>query len=64
MAFLLLHGTKGWCPPLPLFRSYGVRTRSEIEREKYALKYLRGDFETASKQGRFGQSSLVNTVDR
>jgi hypothetical protein len=23
----------------------GVRTRAEIDREKYALKFLRGDFE-------------------
>ena len=24
----------------------GIRTRSEIDREKYALKILRGDFQT------------------
>jgi len=45
MGFLLLHGTQGWCPPLPLLRRAGVRTRSEIDREKYALKFLRGDFD-------------------
>ena len=35
---LLQHGLQGWCPPLPVLRRLGVRTRSEIDREKYALK--------------------------
>src|SRR5688572_22691269 len=42
--FLFQHATQGWCPPLPVLRRLGVRTRSEIDREKYALKMLRGDF--------------------
>jgi hypothetical protein len=45
LGFLLLHGIQGWCPPLPVLRRAGVRTRSEIDREKFALKYLRGDFD-------------------
>lgn len=45
MSFLLQHAVQGWCPPVPLFRRLGVRTREEIDREKYALKVLRGDFE-------------------
>jgi len=44
LGFLLLHGIEGWCPPVPVFRRLGVRTRREIERERYALKALRGDF--------------------
>ena len=44
LGFLFMHGTQGWCPPLPLLRRMGVRTRREIDREKYALKQLRGDF--------------------
>lgn len=44
-AFLLQHAVQGWCPPLPVFRWLGVRTRKEIDLEKYALKALRGDFE-------------------
>jgi hypothetical protein len=44
LAFLLWHATKGWCPPLPVLRRLGVRTRREIERERFVLKYLRGDF--------------------
>lgn len=43
--FLMQHAVQGWCPPVPLFRRLGVRTREEIEREKYALKVLRGDFD-------------------
>lgn len=48
LGFLLLHATSGWCPPLPVLRRMGVRTRGEIEREKFVLKYLRGDFEGLS----------------
>ncbi len=42
--FLLQHAVRGWCPPLPLLRRLKVRTRSELDQEKYALKALRGDF--------------------
>ena len=44
-AFLFQHAIQGWCPPVPIFRRLGVRTRDEINREKYALKALRGDFD-------------------
>jgi len=43
--FLFQHAVQGWCPPVPVLRRLGVRTRGEIDREKYALKALRGDFE-------------------
>jgi hypothetical protein len=43
--FFFQHATQGWCPPLPVFRRMGVRTRREINREKYAMKALRGDFD-------------------
>jgi hypothetical protein len=48
--FFFQHATQGWCPPLPVFRAMGVRTRREIDREKYALKALRGDFDRGSAQ--------------
>jgi len=38
LTFLLQHGVQGWCPPLPILRRMGIRTRGEIDREKYALK--------------------------
>jgi hypothetical protein len=41
---VLLHALTGWYPLLPLFRRMGVRTAREIQRERYALKALRGDF--------------------
>lgn len=44
LAFLTQHATTGWCPPVPVFRRVGVRTRGEIDQEKFALKALRGDF--------------------
>jgi hypothetical protein len=42
--FLLQHALQGWCPPLPVFRRLGVRTATEINEERMALKALRGDF--------------------
>ena len=33
-----------WGAPLPILRKLGFRTRVEIEKEKYALKAIRGDF--------------------
>ncbi len=44
LGFLTQHAITGWCPPVPIFRRIGVRTRAEIDQEKYALKALRGDF--------------------
>lgn len=42
--FLLQHALQGWCPPMAVFRRLGVRTATEIDHERYALKVLRGDF--------------------
>ena len=44
--FFMQHALQGWCPPLPVFRRIGFRTQYEIERERYALKAVRGDFGT------------------
>lgn len=41
--FLLQPGIQGWCPPVPVFRRLGVRTRQEIMREYYTLRAPRGD---------------------
>jgi hypothetical protein len=50
-AMVLLHGTHGWYPLLPLFRRLGVRTRNEIDQERYALKAIRGDFHALPPAG-------------
>jgi hypothetical protein len=49
LSFLLMHAVQGWCPPVPVLRRFGIRTRSEIDREKFALKVLRGDFQDVSR---------------
>lgn len=49
--FLLQHAVQGWCPPLPIFRRMGVRTQTEIDHERYALKALRGDFREVQNGG-------------
>lgn len=47
---LLQYAVQGWCPPVSILRRLGFRTRQEIDLEKYALKALRGDFDTISSQ--------------
>lgn len=60
MGFLLQHAIQGWCPPVPIFRRLGFRTRGEIDREKFALKALRGDFR--SPAGEFSPKPRAKTV--
>jgi hypothetical protein len=43
-SFFLVHGLRGWDPRIRPLRRLGARTRSEIDRELYALKAARGDF--------------------
>ncbi len=47
-SLLLLHNLHGGYPLLPLFRRLGFRTAHEIARERYALKALRGDFQSVN----------------
>jgi hypothetical protein len=51
LPFLFQHAVQGWCPPIPIFRRRGVRTRREIDAEKFALKALRGDFAEVERNG-------------
>lgn len=54
-AMLFLHATQGWYPLLPIFRRLGLRSRNEIDHERYALKAMRGDFSkvgSTESQGR------------
>lgn len=37
IGFLMVHATAGWCPPVPLLRRLGFRTKTEIEAERFAL---------------------------
>jgi len=58
--FLAQHALQGWCPPVPLFRRLGFRTEREIDRERYALKALRGDFKDLQRDG---ESTSLDQVD-
>ena len=62
-AFFLQHALQGWCPPIPLLRRLGVRTQSEIDEEKYALKALRGDFRGVP-QGQAGSQQALEAARR
>ena len=48
---LLVHGLLGFGPLAALARAAGVRTRKEIDLEKFALKGLRGDFSRIPHEG-------------
>lgn len=48
--FLLQYALLGWAPPIYFLRKFGIRTKQEIDVEKYALKALRGDFDDLSSQ--------------
>lgn len=48
LLFFIWHAFQGWCPPIPILRFFKIRTRPEIDREKYALKAMRGDFKDLS----------------
>jgi hypothetical protein len=61
--FLLQHAVQGWCPPVPVLRKFGVRTRLEIEQERYALKILRGDFDdTIKSEGNVDVKDFVRSL--
>ena len=62
LAFLFLHAVQGWCPPIPVLRRFGIRTREEIERERYALKALLGDFEDVTKAPDRAGSALAGVT--
>lgn len=47
--FLFQHAVQGWCPPLPIIRRLGVRTPEEINCEKFAIKFIKGDFDGNTK---------------
>lgn len=44
-SFLFQHAIQGWCPPVPVLRRMGFRTTEEIEAERYALRFVSGDFD-------------------
>jgi len=62
LGFLLSHAIQGWCPPVPALRALGVRTRAEIDREKYALKVVRGDFQEVAAPASFRENPVAEVL--
>lgn len=60
--FLLQHALQGWCPPVPVLRRLGFRTRAEIDRERYALKVVRGDFDGLEQVARVEDEQKVHRI--
>jgi hypothetical protein len=64
LSFLLRFAIKGWSPPVTVLRRFGIRTRQEIDAEKYALKMMRGDFEKSKGKGNEKpQDNVVATIE-
>ena len=57
-AFLFQHAIQGWCPPIPILRRLGFRTANEIEKERMALKALRGDFDKVAGSPNKAEAAL------
>jgi hypothetical protein len=64
LAFFFQHSVQGWCPPLPILRRLKIRTRKEIEQEKYALKVIRGDFDDITKVSRHEIEKLKQAITK
>ena len=64
--FMMQQILAGWCPPFLVLRRLGFRTAAEINRERMALKIMRGDFAhlgvPSGQVGLASQSSLVDAV--
>ena len=45
---VMTHALQGYCPSLPVLRRAGFRTQREMAEERYALRALRGDFDSAA----------------
>ena len=60
LGFFLGHAIQGWDPPLPLLRRLGIRTRGEIDREMYALKVIRGDFQGFTLERQEADTAAIN----
>jgi hypothetical protein len=58
--FLMQHAVQGFCPPLWVLRKLGLRTTSEVEAERFALKAVRGELE-ALAEGADAQQLLQKT---
>jgi len=62
LLFFFQHSVQGWCPPLPILRLFKIRTRKEIEQEKYALKVIRGDFNNVQNTSATDIEKLKETI--
>ncbi|HYD16109.1 MAG TPA: hypothetical protein VEA77_06890 [Hyphomicrobium sp.] len=62
-AFLFQHAIQGWCPPVPILRRMGFRTANEIERERQALKAVRGDYAKVSEISADRAGAALRAVD-
>lgn len=61
--FLLGHALGGRLPPARLMRVFGIRTRRELDHERYALKAARGDFDALDIASAAGPNTLLTVTE-
>lgn len=62
--YLLNHAINGWCPPVPILRRLGVRTKQEIMREYLALRALQGDFDSLADARNKSLDEKLNAIEK
>jgi len=62
-AFLLQYTAQGWSLPFEIVRRLGIRTRTEIDEERFALKAIRGDFKDLPLDGGDCAQRAANALD-
>lgn len=57
-AMLLVFAVFGWAPPVLIMRRLGIRSQLEINRERLALRALRGDFDSLGEASTDGETRV------
>ncbi|MDQ3002014.1 MAG: hypothetical protein M3Y08_12240 [Fibrobacterota bacterium] len=64
LPLLFLYGQEKWRPSEGMLKSLGLRSRRDIDEEKYALKALRGDFQQVDSASGAGGENLARNSSR
>lgn len=62
LGFLATHALRGWKLPMPLLKKLGLRSRTDIEQERLALRALRGDFADLAAPGELSAAARARAA--